>query len=199
MTENSIHQKTTLDKKQSDVLYSTNHMHNGRGKQMIIFLLGLAIGFGSFWLWDKNNTTTSETDKNGDKMKETSARSKENNIIAPSENEIEKNSITVVSQGAGNLVVVTEVRVLQPTWVAIHEDVNGVPSNILGAQLFDAGVYSGTVVLLRNTESGRKYYAVLYKDNGDRTFDYVVDLPVERVSGGFIFALFTTVDGSSPF
>ena len=202
MEEKSIHQKTISDRRQSDVLYSAHNMHNDRGKQTIVFLFGLLIGFGSFWLWDKNNNSTTSIPsiyQNSGEIKKSALSTKENKTIAPSENEAEKNSITVVSQVAGNLVVVTEVRVAQPTWVAIHEDVNGVPSNILGAQLFDAGVYSGTVSLLRNTESERKYYAILYKDNGDRLFDYVTDLPLERASQDLVSASFMTVAESPQF
>lgn len=196
MTQNSIHQNTTSDRKQSDVLYSpAPHSCRGHGNKAIIFILGFAIGFGSFWLWDKNNSVSS--DRNEDKMIGTLVPSKENKTVIP--NKTENNSISIISQAAGNLVVITEVQDEQPTWVAIHEDVDGKPANILGAQLFDAGAYSGTVSLLRNTEPGHKYYAILYKDNGDRMFDYTTDLPLEQAStGGLISASFTTLSESPP-
>lgn len=197
MTENNIHQNTTSGRKQSDVLYSaTSNACSSRGKQIFIFFLGFVVGLGSFWLWDKNNAVPSGIERNGGEAKEAAALAKENTAAVP--NETEKNRVSVISQESGNLVVVTEAEVLEPTWVAIHEDVDGKPANILGAQLFDAGTHSGTVALLRNTEPGHKYYAILYKDNGDRVFDYTIDLPVERASGGVVSASFMTVAEPPP-
>jgi hypothetical protein len=175
MSGNNAHQQS--------ISISSRH----RGAQTVSFLLGLIIGFGSFWLWNKNDAdlsdvTTSDT-------KDILVPTEEYNIAT---SEKEHNNITIVSQAAGNLVVITKVSVSHPTWVAIHEDVDGLPANILGAQLFNEGVHSGTVSLLRDTESGRKYYAILYQDNGDRMFDYVIDLPVEGVSGDVVSASFIT-------
>ncbi|MBI2046440.1 MAG: hypothetical protein HYT28_03420 [Parcubacteria group bacterium] len=164
------------------------------GKHVFIFLLGFAVGFGSFWLWDKNNTDSA--DKNLDESKEISASAEEDGSNGA--NPKERNRVVVVSQEAGSLVVVTEVEVEAPTWVAIHEDVDGKPANILGAQLFDAGIHSGTVALLRNTEPGNTYHAFLYKDNGDRAFDYVIDLPVEGVSETVVSSSFVAVSPSVP-
>ena len=184
MKENNEYQKTV----------STSQCRDGCGKHVVIFVLGLIVGFGSFWLWNKNNT--GPVDKNLDEAKEISASAKEDG--ADSKNTKERNRVIVVSQEAGSLVVITEVQTEAPMWVAIHEDVDGKPANILGAQLFDAGVYSGTVALLRNTEPGRTYHALLYKDNGDRVFDYVIDLPVEGVSETVVSASFVTTSQSVP-
>ena len=184
MRENNEYQKTI----------PTSQYRDGYGKHIVIFLLGLIVGFGSFWLWDKNNTGLA--DKNLDEAKEISASAKED--AADDTNTKERNRVIVVSQEAGSLVVVTEVQAEAPTWVAIHEDVDGKPSNILGAQLFDAGVHSGIVALLRNTEPGRTYHAILYKDNGDRVFDYVIDLPVEGISETVVSASFITISPSVP-
>jgi len=64
-------------------------------------------------------------------------------------------------------------------WVVIHESSNGAPGNILGAQRFDAGAYSGgSVELLRDTLAGQTYFAMLHLDNNDKSFDHNTDLPV---------------------
>lgn len=166
------------------------------GKLIVVFLGGIIIGFGSFWLWDKNNGVSSDKNFGVGDIKEISTSAKENDDGVV--NEKDRNRVVAISQEAGSLAVITEVQVEEPTWVAIHEDVDGKPANILGAQLFDAGVHSGTVALLRNTESGRTYHALLYKDNGDRVFDYVVDLPVESASETVVSASFATTPQSIP-
>lgn len=195
MIGNNTNQKTVSGvAAERDSAYSAFGKRGGCGKHLVIFLLGFALGFGSFWLWNKNNTVSS--DKNSADIKGILIPAKENGdgVI----NEKDRNRIVAVSQEAGSLVVITEVQVEEPTWVAIHEDVDGKPANILGAQLFDAGVHSGTVALLRNTEPGRTYHALLYKDNGDRVFDYVIDLPVESASETVVSASFATTPQSIP-
>lgn len=195
MIENNTHQKIASGVVAGrDGAYPVSGKRGRCAKHLVIFLLGFALGFGSFWLWNKNNAVSS--DKNSADTKGILIPAKENGdgVI----NEKDRNRIVAVSQEASSLVVITEVQVEEPTWVAIHEDVDGKPANILGAQLFDAGVHSGTVALLRNTEPGRTYHALLYKDNGDRVFDYVVDLPVESASETVVSASFITTPQSIP-
>ena len=78
-------------------------------------------------------------------------------------------------------------------WVAVREDRDGVFGNILGAQYLPAGTYTNvTVDLLRGTEPGKIYYAVLYKDDGDKVFDYEKDSIVQS-ENSTIFATFHTL------
>jgi hypothetical protein len=86
-------------------------------------------------------------------------------------------SVAVGDQKAGSEVDISNVKVEKETWVVIRED-NGLGElgNILGASLFWSGTYNdGKVALLRPTEAGKNYYAVLYTDDGDRIFDFGKD------------------------
>lgn len=119
----------------------------------------------------------------------------EENVVLSTEtiNTITLNSIVVENQLAGNTVVVKEVVFVTPGWVVIHEERAGVAGNALGAQRFDVGTSTGMVDLLRDTEVGNKYYAVLYQDNGDKGFNLEEDTPLNDISGNFILADFETV------
>ena len=81
-------------------------------------------------------------------------------------------SITVPEQKAGSSVLVSKVNLDKPYWVAVREnkDTSKFPY-ILGAIKLQAGTYSDVNVFVsRNTESGKKYDVVFYKDSPD--FDY---------------------------
>jgi len=88
------------------------------------------------------------------------------------------NKVIVSDQLAGNMVKIESVSLTFDGWVAVHEDINGQPGNILGAQRFDAGSYSGgQVELARASVTGGKYYVMLHTDDGDKMFDHKLDLP----------------------
>jgi hypothetical protein len=80
-------------------------------------------------------------------------------------------TITVNDQAAGMNVVVTNVTLIKPSWVAIR-DTRGW---ILGAAWFAAGAENVSVPLLRGTVAGQTYQAVIYVDNSDKTFDLHTD------------------------
>lgn len=97
---------------------------------------------------------------------------------------IDSNSIAVNDQAPGMQVMIALMTITEDAWVVIHEDRDGKPANILGAGRFNAGAnLAGTVELLRPTEEGRVYYAMLHRDDGDRQFDHQKDLPVEDPQG----------------
>jgi len=79
-------------------------------------------------------------------------------------------TVAADDQPAGSSVNVA-VKSDSEVWVAVHEDVDGKPSRILGAQLFSAGTNLGKVDLLRPTVAGMSYHAMLHSDDGDRKFD----------------------------
>lgn len=89
-----------------------------------------------------------------------------------------ENKVAVSNQPAGNMVKLDSVSMTFDGWVVVHEDRDGKPGNILGAQRFDKGTYtSGQVELLRGTVAGGKYYVMLHDDDGDRVFDHTKDTP----------------------
>ena len=61
--------------------------------------------------------------------------------------------------------------------MVIHEGTASHVGNALGAARFDKGEHSGVVGLLRPTEPGVTYRAVLYRDNGDKEFNLDTDFP----------------------
>jgi hypothetical protein len=94
-------------------------------------------------------------------------------------------------QPAGKAVNVSKVSLSDNAWVVVREDANGEMGNILGAQWLPKGTVSETTVdLLRGTESGKKYYVVLYNDNGDRIFGMTSDFPMKN-NGALISMTFT--------
>ena len=91
---------------------------------------------------------------------------------------LSSNKILIRDQPVGNEVRVESVMLEKSAWVAIHEDRDGHPGNILGAQLYPAGTTAlSTIELLRPTAKGI-YYAMLHADDGDRQFDYEKDAPM---------------------
>lgn len=103
------------------------------------------------------------------------------------------NFISVLDQPAGVQVQVADVKLDRLGWVVIHDDDNGVPGRILGAQLFDAGETSGTVDLLRGTLAGSDYFAVLQADNGDRAFEPKLDEPIMGSDGNPVMTKFAAL------
>ena len=100
------------------------------------------------------------------------------------------NTVSADNQPAGSSAAVA-VKTDSPVWVAVHEDMNGKPGKILGAQLFNAGAHFGKVDLLRGTVVGMKYYAMLHSDDGDRKFDPSKDQPLTSTAGTHITDEFT--------
>ncbi len=106
-------------------------------------------------------------------------------------------AVFVQEQIAGNIVVIEKVILEETGWVAIHEDEGGKPGKVLGAQLFDAGAWGGEVILLRATVPGKIYYAIVHRDNGDRTFDLKLDVPLSA-SNGLVMSQFKTSEDILP-
>ena len=100
------------------------------------------------------------------------------------------NAITADDQPAGTAVAV-KVTAEKEAWAVVHEDAGGKPGNILGAQMFPAGTHLGTITLLRETAAGKKYYAMLHADDGDRAFDYGADQPLMNEAEEPIMTAFT--------
>ena len=108
----------------------------------------------------------------------------------------ENDTISADDQPAGSSVAVA-VKLEKGAWVAVHEDADGKPGKILGAQLFPAGTHLGKIDLLRATSAAKKYYAMLHSDSGDHTFDATADAPVKNAAGDAIMHAFRTMTGSA--
>ncbi|MBL7045113.1 MAG: hypothetical protein ISR98_00730 [Parcubacteria group bacterium] len=132
-------------------------------KVIIVFVVGIIIGFLGAWI----------------PMRDTAEIVEEVNVEVEEEAAdvtlSGENAILVRDQKAGLTIDVELVTLENTGWVVIHEDNNGVLGNALGAQLFLAGVNSGTVDLLRGMEAGKTYHAAIRQDDGDNAFDLTKD------------------------
>jgi len=154
---------------------------------IVIAIIAFALGLGSGWLWTKKNIAPVEGTKN---VKTTEVTDKMTGQTPNGDLTI-SNSILVKDQTAGIEVAVEQVVLTNMAWVVVREDDGaGAPGKILGAQLFEAGVGVGNVELLRGTEAGGTYYAMIYSDNGDHAFDPKLDTPLIDSFGAPIMATF---------
>ncbi len=102
--------------------------------------------------------------------------------------------ITIANQIPGEVVLVSEVMMNENGWVAVHDDVDGKPGNILGAYFLNAGTYKNQMVpLLRGVTDDHSYLVVIHKDDGDKVFDYKIDTPVTNTKGEVETASFNVV------
>ena len=172
---------------------------------VLVFLIGIVVGFGSASLWlrrNKNINTASENtpavsgelpagasaDKAASAMGDSSLAEASKALSALSG---AKESIAAHNQPAGDAVSINSINSEQGAWVAVHEDEGGKPGRILGAQFFLAGNHSGIVDLLRATAENKIYYAMLHRDDGDHVFDTAKDLPIKDEDGNPVMAKFT--------
>ncbi len=107
----------------------------------------------------------------------------------------ENGIIRTRDQAAGSSVVVdTENMPEADVWVAVHEMRAGELSNVLGAARVLPSQSWISIPLLRNTMSGASYAVVLYRDDGDRSFDHYKDsIYVDYDSGERVVSLFKAI------
>src|SRR3989338_6986198 len=154
-------------------------------KVIATFIIGVIIGYvGTRLFIERPTAKTTENitaEKNKDKLSDTASG-------------LGQNIILVHDQKAGINVEIESVNLKNTGWVVINESVNGVPGNILGAQLFDSGSNSGIVELLRGTEEGKIYYAIIRQDDGDRAFDLTKDILMTDTDGKFVSTEFKVTE-----
>ena len=161
-------------------------------KYIIVATLSFIVGFGLAWLITANRTSNLNGNLDISDQSATSTISTSNEATSTT-----LNSITVKDQTAGTEVNIDQAVFQNSGWVVIHEDDNGAPGRILGAQLFDPGTWSGKVELLRGTLADKVYYAMLHSDNGDRAFDPKKDLPIQNDGGATVMQMFKTFSDSA--
>jgi hypothetical protein len=91
--------------------------------------------------------------------------------------------VVVNDQPAGPIVEVTMLTLSQPGWVAVYEDNNGTPGNVLGAARFEEGMHLGEISLLRSTEAN---------DTSEREFDLKKNPLIVGADGVSIRSVFRT-------
>lgn len=98
-------------------------------------------------------------------------------------------AITVFNQKASGVASVSLVSTDSSSWLAVREDRGGLVGNILGAKRIDIGTTANVEVpLQRSTEAGKIYHVVLFKDDGDRLFDFKVDPPMIEAANSVLIS-----------
>lgn len=159
---------------------------------VVVIALGWWIFAGRSGATGANATSTSETsgENEGIAAGNEPAEQEEGSTTTgtgtkPVTTETNGESVTVQDQAAGTSVEVAAMQLSAPSWIAVRDD-----KSILGAGWFGTGVTSGTVPLIRATEAGKQYTVQMYKDNGDKTFDFKADMLITNASGAAIGGTF---------
>lgn len=95
-------------------------------------------------------------------------------------------TVSTVDQSAGTTAVIEQATLKKPSWIAI-KDTTG---RILGAGWFAGSGENLSVPLLRATEAGKVYQAVIYADDGDKRFDFKADALLTGVDGAPVSSTF---------
>jgi len=102
----------------------------------------------------------------------------------------QNNLLKVSDQNAGYAVIVQNAQVADTDWVAVQEEKQGMPGNVLGAARFVDGARMGTVELLRQTIPGKTYFVSIYKDEGNSSFSKSGDVQVKDPDGRALYVSF---------
>lgn len=163
----------------------------------IIAVVAFIVGFGAGRLGNQNsikpisNTDTDDKASSSNSSDSDAVLGGGTSYLGAKESLVVEDILAVDDQPAGLNVAVKKINLPKSAWLAIREDNGkGEPGNILGAQLFDPGMISGKVELLRNTEEGKIYYAAIFSDNGDRAFIPKMDLPILGANGRALSVMF---------
>lgn len=150
----------------------------GGGAQhyVIVAIIAFALGLGAGWMWAGNKSESASQNATTTPTGETSTTSTTDTTDETTTTSGTQPSsiMTIVArdQAAGLTVAIESISAPTAVWAVVHEDNgSGQPSRILGAQLVEEGAATATVQLLRGTQAGQTYYAMIHNDNGDRAFD----------------------------
>lgn len=103
-------------------------------------------------------------------------------------------TLTVNGQSAGSAVILTNVTLAERSWIAIHDERNGVPGVILGAGRFPTEMQPRiSVSLAVPTESGKNYYVMIHTNSPDDVFNPNTDTPRKDASGVIMMVRFATL------
>jgi len=146
---------------------------------IIAGLVALVVIIGGGWLIARErsgtmagtNATSTETTSTGVVASEigntsTTKPSKASTVVSNPTTAASGETISVSDQPAGASVMVADVSVSKPTWVAVRDS----RPWYLGWKLVKNSQSNITVPLQRDTVKGQSYEVVLFADNGDGTF-----------------------------
>ena len=169
-----------------------NQKESDSGALVTVAIIALLVGFGiGGWVWPGRGVTTV---KDGSEAEDVGSDEEMRDVLGKSGEFMPGTigmdtagplALAADDQSAGVTASISSVRLDDLSWIVIHEDDAGKPGRILGAKRLDAGTHAGVVVeLLRGTEAGKTYYAMIHADDGDKAFDHKKDLV--RVNEGGI-------------
>ena len=181
-----------MDKKKDE----GNSMNsNGKTQLVIVFLVGFLLGLLVGPTFGGDNAEKTDEDGTPSEVEMTEKVDENGDIIETPNNTTPSNSsVEVEDQLAGDRVRLGDVSLENEAWVVVHESIDGVPTNALGAQRLDAGVHTGKYVdLLRSTETDKTYFVILYGENGDGEFSRELDKPLTGTDNTLISETFKTI------
>ncbi len=148
-------------------------------KLLGVFLIGIVIGAFFLWMWTATQDALSDKEQGEVIVSETVVKDIATPVqeLETVEAQLRSGAIIVRNQPAGMSVLIEKVILEEDGWLVIHEGTASHIGNALGAARFDKGEHNGNVELLRTTEVGITYRAVLYRDNGDKEFSLETDFP----------------------
>lgn len=146
-------------------------------------IVGLVVGFVAGWYAGRSQLQSKGVEDEGEQATTTTTVNLENlgELAAVATVELgATDDAEVENQAAGQTVVIKNASLGQTTWLAVRDNNNGAPGNILGAKRLAAGKHTDVKVgLLRATEAQKSYFVTLYADDGDLAFDYKKDQSIE--------------------
>ena len=135
---------------------------------IIIIILGVA-----YWFWDigQSNAPTSLPPE----FEEPISSPQVNNSSSSPSVSAAGFSALIDDQFPSDSILLNNISLTVDSWVAVREETNAQPGNILGALWLPAGAHlNQSVELLRPAAAGT-HYIVFFADNGDKIFDHKVD------------------------
>lgn len=166
---------------------------NFSGPVVLAIVIGLIIGFTAGVVWinsfnsDKERAEKTPEQASGEETEESPFLNDVSNTEARNSFVLQTadgaGSVVVSDQSEGDVVLVNSVSLGADGWIAVREAQDNGLGNILGAVYVPAGDYvNHEVKLLRNTEKGELYEVILFNDNGDKVFNYLVDALIQKDS-----------------
>jgi len=188
------------DNKNKKMHEQTEQNASNTNRLIAVAILAFLIGFGVGFLVFANREA--KVDVPTDDIEITDDTTNVDSETESAEEVVEQvtvtgSSVAVSEQNFGLEVALDSVVLDRTSWVVVFEDLNGQPGNILGAQLYDVGeISNGAVTLTRGTVPDSLYYVKLHGDDGDRQFDFTVDVPYLGADGKDLTTTFMTITGT---
>jgi hypothetical protein len=154
---------------------------------IVALVIGLLVGYG----WGRQMGGAGDL-KMADEQAATSTQPAGTQLIGSDQAKVtgtvaEGNSLSVVGQPAGMSVVVRSVTLTEKAWIAIRDQ----SGSTLGAALVPTGTHADvSIPLLRPTQAGENYQALIYFDDGTKTFDLHTETIVLNPDGSVAGATF---------